>query len=30
MLKTKLKIKNKLLTKNIATDQPNLNFTGPF
>ena len=30
ILKTKLKIKNKLLTKNIATDQPNLNFTGPF
>jgi len=30
MLEIKLKIKNKLLSKNIATDQPNLNFTGPF
>ena len=30
MLKANLKIKNKLLSKNIATDQPDLNFTGPF
>ena len=30
MLKTKLKIENKLFSKNIPTDQPDLNFTGPF
>ncbi len=30
MLRTKLKIENKLFSKNIATDQPDLNFTGPF